>query len=88
MKKLLIAIGGNALIKEGQIGTFNEQLENLKTPISQIARLCRDYRIVITHGNGPQVGNILLQQESTGDVPKMPLEVCVAETQGAIGYMI
>lgn len=88
MKKLLIAIGGNALIKKGQVGTFEEQLENLKTPIGQIAKLCRDYSIVITHGNGPQVGNILLQQESTEEAPKMPLEVCVAETQGQIGYMI
>jgi len=88
LKKLLIAIGGNALIKKGQVGTFEEQLENLKTPIGQIAKLCRDYSIVITHGNGPQVGNILLQQESTEEAPKMPLEVCVAETQGQIGYMI
>lgn len=88
MKKLLVAIGGNALVREGQIGTFEEQLENLKVPISQIAQLCRDYRIVITHGNGPQVGNILIQQESTDAVPRMPLEICVAQTQGQIGYMI
>jgi carbamate kinase len=88
MKKLLVAIGGNALIKKGQIGTFEEQLENLRISIGQIALICQNYRIVITHGNGPQVGNILLQQESTDDVPKMPLEVCVAQTQGQIGYMI
>jgi len=88
MKKLLVAIGGNALIKRGQVGTFEEQLENLRTPIGGIAQLCRDYRIIITHGNGPQVGNILLQQESTDEVPRMPLEVCVAQTQGQIGYMI
>ncbi len=88
MKKLLIAIGGNALIREGQIGTFEEQLENLKTPMGQIAQLCHDYRIVITHGNGPQVGNILVQQELTDGVPGMPLEICVAQTQGQIGYMI
>jgi carbamate kinase len=88
MKRLLIAIGGNALVKNGQVGTFEEQHENLKVPISQIAQLCRDYRIVITHGNGPQVGSILLQQESTDSVPRMPLEICVAQTQGQIGYMI
>lgn len=88
MKKLLVAIGGNALIKKGQIGTIEEQFENLKIPISQIAQLCRSYRIVITHGNGPQVGNILIQQECTDAVPRMPLEICVAQTQGQIGYMI
>ncbi len=88
MKRLLIALGGNALIKDGQAGSFSEQMQNLRIPISQIARLCRDYRIVITHGNGPQVGNILIQQESTDAVPRMPLEICVAQTQGQIGYMI
>jgi len=88
MKKLLVALGGNAMIKKGQVGTIEEQLENLKTPVSQIAQLCRKYRIVITHGNGPQVGNILMQQESTDAVPRMPLEICVAQTQGQIGYMI
>jgi carbamate kinase len=85
---LLIALGGNALIRKGQQGTIEEQFENLKIPISQIARLTREYRIIITHGNGPQVGNLLLQQECCDDVPKMPLEILVAQTQGQIGYMI
>ena len=85
---LLVALGGNALIRKGQHGTIEEQFENLRVPISQIARLTRDYRIIITHGNGPQVGNLLLQQECCDDVPKMPLEILVAQTQGAIGYMI
>jgi carbamate kinase len=53
-----------------------------------MAKLCKNYNIVITHGNGPQVSNILLQQESSGKVPKMPLQLMVAETQGQIGYMI
>ncbi len=88
MKKLLVAIGGNALVTKGQRGTFEEQLENLKIPIGQIAQLCCSHRIVITHGNGPQVGNILIQQELTDAVPGMPLEACVAQTQGQIGYMI
>ena len=85
---LLVALGGNALIRKGQMGTIEEQFENLRVPISQIARLSRHYRIIITHGNGPQVGNLLLQQECTDEVPKMPLEILVAQTQGAIGYMI
>jgi carbamate kinase len=85
---LLVALGGNALIRKGQMGTVDEQFENLKVPISQIARLSRDYRIIITHGNGPQVGNLLLQQELQDAVPKLPLEILVAQTQGQIGYMI
>jgi len=74
-KTILIALGGNALIQKGQKGTAEEQIENLRQPMDIIAKLSRDYRIVITHGNGPQVGNLLLQQESCDAVPKMPLEV-------------
>jgi carbamate kinase len=85
---LLVALGGNALIRKGEEGTAAQQLKNLKIPIGQIARLFRDYRIIITHGNGPQVGNLLLQQECTDAVPRMPLEILVAGTQGQIGYMI
>lgn len=85
---LLVALGGNALIRKGQTGTVEEQFENLKIPITQIARLSRDYRIIITHGNGPQVGNLLLQQECCDTVPHLPLEILVAQTQGQIGYMI
>ena len=85
---LLVALGGNALIRKDQRGTIEEQLENLKLPIRQIARLSRRYRIIITHGNGPQVGNLLLQQECCDAVPSLPLEILVAQTQGQIGYMI
>jgi carbamate kinase len=85
---LLVALGGNALIRKGQVGTVEEQFENLKVPIRQIARLSRHYRIIITHGNAPQVGNLLLQQECQDTVPKLPLEILVAQTQGQIGYMI
>ena len=85
---LLIALGGNALIKKGQRGSIEEQFENLRTPIQEIARLSREYKIIITHGNGPQVGNLLLQQEKSPEVPIMPLEILVAQTQGQIGYMI
>ncbi|MGD9310604.1 MAG: carbamate kinase [Desulfosarcina sp.] len=85
---LLVALGGNALIQKGQTGTVEEQFENLKIPMSQIAQLSNDYRIIITHGNGPQVGNLLLQQECCDTVPRLPLEILVAQTQGQIGYMI
>ena len=85
---ILIAFGGNALIQKGQKGTHQEQFINLKLPMRQIARLSQKYKFVITHGNGPQVGNLLLQQESCDEVPKMPLEIIGAMTQGQIGYML
>ena len=85
---LLVALGGNALIRKGQEGTIEQQFENLKLPVRQIARLSRDYKIIITHGNGPQVGNLLLQQECCDAVPKLPLEILGAQTEGQIGYMI
>ncbi len=87
-KTLLIALGGNALIRKGQRGTIREQFANLKIPMQQIARLSQHYRVIITHGNGPQVGNLLLQQECCDTVPQLPLEILVAQTQGQIGYMI
>lgn len=85
---LLVALGGNAIIRKGQIGSVGEQFENLKVPLRQIARLSRNYKILITHGNGPQVGNLLLQQQCCDSTPKLPLEILVAQTQGQIGYMI
>lgn len=87
-KLLLVALGGNALIRKGQVGTIDEQFENLLMPIRQIAKLTESYRIIITHGNGPQVGNLLLQQDCCDTVPRLPLEILVAQTQGQIGYMI
>jgi len=85
---LLVALGGNALIRKGQEGTIEQQFTNLKVPIRQIAKLSTDYKIIITHGNGPQVGNLMLQQDYCDAVPKLPLEILVAQTEGQIGYMI
>ncbi len=85
---LLVALGGNALVRKGQLGTIQEQFKNLRVPMSQIARLSDSYRLIITHGNGPQVGNLLLQQECCESLPRLPLEILVAQTQGQIGYMI
>jgi carbamate kinase len=85
---LLVAFGGNALLRKNQSGTVEEQFENLRVPIRQIARLCREYKTIITHGNAPQVGNLLLQQECCSEVPPLPLEILVAQTQGQLGYMI
>lgn len=85
---LLVALGGNALLRAGEQGTIEEQFANLARPVRQLARLACSYRLIITHGNGPQVGNLLLQQESCPEVPRMPLEILVAQTQGQLGYMI
>jgi carbamate kinase len=88
MKTLIVALGGNALIKPGERGTADQMLNNLRAPIKQVAELSKEFNIIITHGNGPQVGALLLQQEATTEVSKMPLEILVAETQGQIGFLI
>lgn len=93
MKKLaVIAFGGNALLRSGQKGTIDEQEANVFDTCSNLVNLVRQgYDIVIGHGNGPQVGNVLLQHEAgekLSGIPKLPLDICVAETQGSIGYMI
>jgi carbamate kinase len=85
---LLVALGGNAMIGKGERGTIEEQFKNLSVPIGQVARLSKKYRIIITHGNGPQVGDLLIQQECCPEIPRHPLEILVAQTQGQIGYMI
>lgn len=86
---LVVALGGNAIQKPGERGTAEEQRSNIMTACRHLASLMeRGYRLVLTHGNGPQVGSILLQNESARDlVPPMPLDVCGAQSQGLIGYM-
>jgi carbamate kinase len=85
---VVIAFGGNALIQKGQDGTAEQQRANIEVPMRKVVALAPEYRVVISHGNGPQVGNILLQQESTAEVPAMPVDVVGAMTQGQIGYFI
>ena len=86
----MIALGGNALIKPGQKGTIYEQFANTRETVKSIVKIIKDgWDVVLTHGNGPQVGAILLQNQAGRDlVPPMPLGICVAESQGLIGYMI
>jgi len=90
MKKIVIALGGNAIKERNQKGSAEEQLENLRRSCSHMMKVIkRGYPVVITHGNGPQVGNLLIQQErSVREIPPQPLDVCDAMTQGQIGYMI
>jgi len=90
MNPLVVAVGGNALVKRGQDGGISEQFENARETCEHIVRLIRmGYGIVLTHGNGPQVGNALLKQEHSSDIlPPNPLGICVAETIGSMGYML
>ena len=87
---LVIAIGGNAILKEGQRGTVEEQFANVKTCCGPIVDLyAKGYRIILVHGNGPQVGNILLQVEAASDtVAPQTIDLCGAQTQGQLGYML
>lgn len=89
-KGIVIALGGNALLQRGQKGTFDEQYGNVNRTVTDIADLIeRGYKIVLTHGNGPQVGATLLRHEAAKAIaPPFPLDACGAETQGVIGYMM
>ena len=86
----LIAVGGNSLIRAGEKGTIAQQLANTRRTATAIAGLIRDgYHLVVTHGNGPQVGAALLRSERASDqVYSHPLDVCDASTQGEIGYLL
>lgn len=86
--RIVIALGGNALLKKGEKGTASEQLSAAKSAISSLEPILRSNQVVLTHGNGPQVGNLLIQQQATGNVAPMPLDVLDAMTQGEIGYFI
>ncbi|MBI3952123.1 MAG: carbamate kinase [Acidobacteria bacterium] len=89
-EEIVVAFGGNALIKEDQVGTIEEQFANMEASLAGIVELIKsDHALVITHGNGPQVGNILIRTEAArGQAYDLPLDVCVAQSQGEIGYLI
>jgi carbamate kinase len=91
--RLVAALGGNAILQPGQKGTYEEQRVNVKKTAKHLANMImsKKYQVIITHGNGPQVGAILLQNDAgqaAFNVPAMPMDVCGAESQGLIGYMI
>jgi len=88
MRIAVIALGGNALQPSGEKWTYENLLKHINKTILYIKPLVRKYRVVITHGNASAVGNILIQQKSTKEVPSMPLDVCDAMTQGQLGYLI
>ncbi len=85
-----MALGGNAILQRGERGSFEEQYRNIQATMSQLADLVVDgYRIIITHGNGPQIGATVIRHElARQSVPALPLHVCGAETQGFLGYAI
>jgi carbamate kinase len=87
---IVVALGGNAIIKKGQRGTIKEQFANTFESMGYIAHLIRSgHHVVLTHGNGPQVGFIMIQVEAAmGKAPYMPLNLDVAQSQGSMGYMI
>ncbi len=86
----VVAIGGNSITKAGQRGTIPEQFANARETSRHIAgMIARGHDVVVTHGNGPQVGNILLRAElATTVLPPLPLDTCGADSQGGMGYMI
>ena len=93
MNKLaVVALGGNALLRDNQTGTIEEQEQNTTDTLENLVFLINQgYDLVITHGNGPQVGNILMRNDAgeiTYGIPQMPIDICVADSQGGIGYMI
>lgn len=93
MKKIaVVALGGNALLRGSEIGTIQQQEKNTYDTCQNLINIInKDYGLVISHGNGPQIGNILMRNEAgyeTYKIPKMPIDICVADSQGGIGYMI
>ncbi|MBM4406225.1 MAG: carbamate kinase [Chloroflexi bacterium] len=89
-KTIVVALGGNAILQNGQRGTRAEQYANLEQACRHLLPLIDDgHRIVLTHGNGPQVGNLLIQQVEAADyAPMMPMDICVGMTQGQIGTLL
>jgi len=93
MKRIaVVAMGGNALLRENEIGTIEQQESNTTDTLESLIFLLNEgFELVITHGNGPQVGNILMRNDAGQqmyNIAPMPLDVCVADSQGGIGYMI
>lgn len=86
----VIAIGGNSITKAGQVGTIKEQFENSAETAEQVAAIiARGWDVVLTHGNGPQVGNVLMRVElAAPQVYTLPLDTCDSDTQGGMGYML
>jgi len=86
--KVVVALGGNALLKRGEPPSAQAQRRNVASAADAVASIARAHAVVVTHGNGPQVGLLALQAEESARVPPFPLDVLDAETEGMIGYLI
>jgi carbamate kinase len=87
--RILVALGGNALAREGERGTWDEQAANARVIAGGLAALhAAGHDVVVTHGNGPQVGTLAVQQHGRRDTPALPLDALVAMTQGQLGYLL
>ena len=86
--RVVVALGGNALLQRGQPMTAEIQRENVAIAAKSLAPLAHDYQLVISHGNGPQVGLLSLQSAAYTEVEEYPLDILGAQTEGMIGYMI
>lgn len=86
--RVVIALGGNALLRRGQLMSYENQLENIRAATDRLAPVAAEHELVIGHGNGPQVGLLALEAAAYTEVPAYPLDVLGAETQGMIGYLI
>ncbi len=85
---LVVAVGGNALLQRGELMSCDNQKKSIESTARSLAKLHEKYRLVIVHGNGPQVGLLALQNLSYRDCPPYPLDVLGAETQGMVGYLM
>jgi carbamate kinase len=86
--KIVVALGGNALLRRGEPLTEEVQVRNVKAAAASLHKIARHHQIVVTHGNGPQVGLLALESEAYKDVPPYGLDVLVAESQGMIGFIV
>ena len=86
--RLVVALGGNALLRRGEVMSVENQRANVRTACEHLAPLAEHHELVISHGNGPQIGLLALQEAAYKDAPDEPLDVLGAETQGMIGYLV
>ena len=86
--RIVVALGGNAFLRRGEPPSAETQRRNLRTATAALAELALEHTLVVTHGNGPQVGLLAMQSEAVSDIERLPLDILGAQTQGMIGYLI
>lgn len=86
--RLVVAIGGNALLRRGERPEADTQRRNIRAAAGPIASLAKDHQVILTHGNGPQIGLLALESEAYNEVSPYPLDMLGAESQGLVGYLL